>query len=411
MTENNNVLLFVSHHSTQADLASTVEAALAAHGISCWLAPRDVPPGEPFDRAIQRAIEKATGILLLLSQKSDVSRHVKRELILADSAGKPIIPLRLEPMEPKELRYLLADSQWIDWTEENNAVLRALAAQARLFANLQKSEDGDFGSSQNDSEAAISRARAQSPSREEEKAQRFTTNGEASGGSVSSQHGTQLVTPNIAPEDTLAWTDETLLAPSSDNAGDETLSEIGRSGSRLRLIQNGQNRWNLRLVFALVAATALVAFLFLSVSINEIPDDFVQENGPQDGVETTTSGLRYEILESGDDGPTPGPDDAVLVNFVGRLANGEVFDVAEFTPIRIDQVIPGFAEAVQQMPRGARHRVWIPPSLGYGDNPPPNSPIRQDTIIEFEIELIDFLPAADMEARLQELRTANQSAQ
>lgn len=134
MADDDTLTLFVSHHSTQIDLALAIERALAERGIKCWIAPRDVPPGEPFDRAIQRAIDNAAGILLLLSKKSDISRHVKRELILADSIDKPIIPLRLEMMTPTELRYFLADSQWIDWSDKDAAVLDALANQAQLYA-------------------------------------------------------------------------------------------------------------------------------------------------------------------------------------------------------------------------------------------------------------------------------------
>ena len=86
--------------------------------MKCWLAPRDVEPGEAFDMAIKRAIDDSCGILLLFCSKSDKSPHVKRELILADSSRKAIIPLRLEELDPDELAYHLANSQWIDWLEK-----------------------------------------------------------------------------------------------------------------------------------------------------------------------------------------------------------------------------------------------------------------------------------------------------
>jgi len=53
-------------------------------GNKCWLAPRDVEPGEAFDMAIKRAIDESCGILLLFCSKSAKSPHVKRELILAN---------------------------------------------------------------------------------------------------------------------------------------------------------------------------------------------------------------------------------------------------------------------------------------------------------------------------------------
>ena len=134
MTEGATPRLFVSHHSSKYEIAQQVEALLAERGIRCWIAPRDVPPGAPFDSAIQQAINECAAVLLLFCSNSDKSRHVKRELILGDSAGRPIIPLRLEAIDPGELAYHLADSQWIDWIDRREAVMDRVAAQVRLYA-------------------------------------------------------------------------------------------------------------------------------------------------------------------------------------------------------------------------------------------------------------------------------------
>ena len=135
--------VFVSHHSSKADVAHQVEALLAKRGIRCWIAPRDVPPGAPFDSAIQEAIKECAAVLLLFCSNSDKSRHVKRELILGDSAGRPIVPLRLEAIDPGELAYHLADSQWIDWIDRREAVMDRVAAQIRLYAGAPPSLAAD----------------------------------------------------------------------------------------------------------------------------------------------------------------------------------------------------------------------------------------------------------------------------
>ena len=123
--------LFVSHHSSKLATAEHVEKALAARGVRCWIAPRDVDPGEPFDRAVHKAIADTDAMLLLFCSRSEKSRHVKRELILADQLHKTIIPLRLERIDPGELSYHLADSQWIDWLEQRDDVIERIAAKAR----------------------------------------------------------------------------------------------------------------------------------------------------------------------------------------------------------------------------------------------------------------------------------------
>lgn len=106
---------FISHHSSQYEAAKRIKAALAEAGIHGWLAPDDVDPGSAFDVQILRAIKDASVLVLLLCGQSDRSRHVKREVMLADDAGKPVFPVRLEPVKAEGLAYWLKDYQWIDW--------------------------------------------------------------------------------------------------------------------------------------------------------------------------------------------------------------------------------------------------------------------------------------------------------
>jgi uncharacterized protein YecT (DUF1311 family) len=134
MEEAKRPKLFVSHHSSKYDVALHVEKALARHGVDCWIAPRDVGPGEAFDTAIMQAIRDSAGVLLLFCSQSDKSPHVKRELILADSAHKAIIPLRLEEIVPDDLAYHLASAQWIDWLEKRDDSIARIAAKAHQLA-------------------------------------------------------------------------------------------------------------------------------------------------------------------------------------------------------------------------------------------------------------------------------------
>ncbi len=124
-------MLFVSHHSSKLEVAEHVERALNIKGVRCWIAPRDVEPGASFARAIPHAIGESSAVLLLFCSNSAKSRHVERELILADQLGKAIIPLRLERIDPGELSYHLAASQWIDWLEQRDEAIDRIALKAR----------------------------------------------------------------------------------------------------------------------------------------------------------------------------------------------------------------------------------------------------------------------------------------
>ena len=131
MSRDKSPMLFVSHHSSKLEVAEHVERALNVKGVRCWIAPRDVEPGASFARAIPHAIGDSSAVLLLFCSNSAKSRHVERELILADQLGKAIIPLRLERIDPGELSYHLAASQWIDWLEQRDEAIDRIALKAR----------------------------------------------------------------------------------------------------------------------------------------------------------------------------------------------------------------------------------------------------------------------------------------
>lgn len=107
--------IFISHASEDRGVAADVVRLLEGAGISCWIAPRNVPVGEDYQEAIVEAIEGMDGMVLLLSEAANESRHVKREVNLADEDGKPIFTLCLAGTRPKgALRYQLNNRQWAD---------------------------------------------------------------------------------------------------------------------------------------------------------------------------------------------------------------------------------------------------------------------------------------------------------
>jgi FKBP-type peptidyl-prolyl cis-trans isomerase len=124
---------------------------------------------------------------------------------------------------------------------------------------------------------------------------------------------------------------------------------------------------------------------------------FLAANARQRGVVQTPSGLQYRVIAPGTGASKPTDDDVALVNYVGKLTNGSVFDQsAQPTPMPIAGVVPGFAEALKAMPKGAKYRVWIKPSLAYGDTA--SGPIPAHSVLVFDIELLDFISTAQFRA-------------
>lgn len=117
--------------------------------------------------------------------------------------------------------------------------------------------------------------------------------------------------------------------------------------------------------------------------------DFMETNKSKPGIQTTASGLQYEIISSGS-GAKPAPSNTVEVHYHGTLVDGTVFDSSvqrgETIEFPVTRVIPGWVEALQLMSVGDKWRLFIPPSLGYGANAagkiPPNSALI------FEVDLI-----------------------
>jgi FKBP-type peptidyl-prolyl cis-trans isomerase FklB len=122
-------------------------------------------------------------------------------------------------------------------------------------------------------------------------------------------------------------------------------------------------------------------------------EEFLAENASREGVSVTHTGLQYEIIENGE-GRKPSALESVVVHYHGMFFNGEVFDSsvergqpAEFP---IQNVIPGWTEVLQMMPRGSKWRVFIPANLAYGEKGSPPK-IPGNCALVFEIELIDIV--------------------
>ena len=120
---------------------------------------------------------------------------------------------------------------------------------------------------------------------------------------------------------------------------------------------------------------------------------FLAENAKKEGVVTTESGLQYEVIKEGT-GDSPLSDSVVRTHYHGTLMDGSVFDSsvergqpAEFA---LNQVIPGWTEALQLMKEGGKMRIYLPAELAYGSiSPGPGIPAN--SVLIFDIELLEIL--------------------
>src|ERR1700733_15348139 len=107
--------VFVSYASQDSAIAEALCAALERAGISCWIAPRDVRPGDFYADAIVQAINACSMLVLILSSNAIASPHVLREVERAGSKQRPIITFRIGTAAlPPGLEYFLSASQWLE---------------------------------------------------------------------------------------------------------------------------------------------------------------------------------------------------------------------------------------------------------------------------------------------------------
>ncbi|HEX4302357.1 MAG TPA: TIR domain-containing protein [Rhizomicrobium sp.] len=122
--------VFFSYASTDRKVAETICTALEARGFGCWMAARDVKPGENYQISIVHAINAAKVLLLVFSSNTNASDEIKKELSLASKRRLLVIPVRVEDVAPDEgMSYELATRQWVDLFVNWEAAMGQLADQ------------------------------------------------------------------------------------------------------------------------------------------------------------------------------------------------------------------------------------------------------------------------------------------
>jgi formylglycine-generating enzyme required for sulfatase activity len=107
--------VFISFASSDAALAQHAVRSLEQSGLRCWFSDRDIEPANSYPAAITDAVKNSGAVLLLLTDASNQSPHVIREIELAFTARRPILPVRIGGATPSpDLQYFLSRSQWLD---------------------------------------------------------------------------------------------------------------------------------------------------------------------------------------------------------------------------------------------------------------------------------------------------------
>jgi predicted ATPase len=108
-------LVFISHSSKDKSVADVICSALEANDLPCWIAPRDIVPGTDWSAAIVGALEECPAVVVILSENSNASEQVRREVQRSFERKKIVIPIRIDDVVPTaSMEYYLAPVHWLN---------------------------------------------------------------------------------------------------------------------------------------------------------------------------------------------------------------------------------------------------------------------------------------------------------
>lgn len=127
----------------------------------------------------------------------------------------------------------------------------------------------------------------------------------------------------------------------------------------------------------------------MAVTNKTIGEAFLATNKNNPGVIALADGLQYKVITAGT-GAKPTPDLSVSVNYRGTFLDGKEFDssakLGHPAQISLTHVIPGWTEALTNMPIGSKWQLFIPSELAYGERG--NRGIPPNSTLIFEVELV-----------------------
>jgi hypothetical protein len=109
--------VFISYSRKDGDFVDRLIQDLEQHGTSVWIDRQDIETGDSWRGQIVDGIRNCKAFIIILSPNSVGSKNVSRELSLAESHDRMIIPIVHQACNiPSGMEYQLAELQWVNLT-------------------------------------------------------------------------------------------------------------------------------------------------------------------------------------------------------------------------------------------------------------------------------------------------------
>ncbi len=104
--------VFISYATADQRLANRIVQYLEQHAIKCWISSRDLKLADTWRTGLKRALVASNAVLVLLTDTSNKSPEVAREVAMATEARKPVLPVMMSEFDlSEELQYPLVLQQ------------------------------------------------------------------------------------------------------------------------------------------------------------------------------------------------------------------------------------------------------------------------------------------------------------
>jgi multisubunit Na+/H+ antiporter MnhC subunit len=105
--------IFVSYRRTDRELVAQIVRRLEENGVGVWY-DAEIEGGADWRETIVEALSNSDMLVIFFSEACNESRQLKKELAVADSLNKPVVPILIEDTKPKgAFLYELADRNWV----------------------------------------------------------------------------------------------------------------------------------------------------------------------------------------------------------------------------------------------------------------------------------------------------------
>ena len=126
-----------------------------------------------------------------------------------------------------------------------------------------------------------------------------------------------------------------------------------------------------------------------------LAEKLIQELVKQAHLQRSDSGLAYSLAPQGV-GPRPAPQDTVVISYLATKLDGktQIAGVsARHSRVKVTDLIPGLAEAVQLLVEGTTGTFVVPPDLSFGRGPwPPSADRGAPFVVTVQLEEIIAAP-------------------